>query len=239
MGESSSAVPVDLSEDNASPSPSRQAVASTQDAHLFQQIEKCRSESERLHSVGIADLMPVVRQCTLELRQACVTALAAAQASIELVNTRRWKRRGDVEDQNMKTLQEAMTSLSNAILAFKETNRHDLVEPYAKLIRQASSRHEQEMLPLRSLYLSFVFASDLLVVANSSLKITEDIREKMEKRQKNRFWVPKGLRLVGNIIFLRTSKEDSGFGEDATSDPVHDEVDVKYRKKNHFPIGCA
>jgi hypothetical protein len=135
-----------------------------------------------------------------------------------------------MEEQNVKDLGAAIALLSSAISMFKETHRKGIVEPYRTLISQARTMQEQEMLPLRSLYLSFVFAADLLVVANASLRIMEGIREKMEKRQHNRLWAPKGLRLIGNVIFLRTSKEDSGFGEDANSDSANDEVNVKYRE---------
>jgi hypothetical protein len=183
-------------------------------------------------------LIPVVRQCTLELRNACVAGLGAAQASIDLINTRRWTWRGNLEDQNLNDLREAVSVLSNALSEFKETRRKDIVGPYATLIRQASSREAQQALPLRSLYLSFVFATDLLLVATSCLRMMTDIQEKMERRRTSRLWAPKGIRLIGNIILLRTSKEDSGFGEDADWDPPDDE-DAKYREDHGHPSKAA
>jgi hypothetical protein len=192
---------------------------STNDTYLLKQIHQRNSVAEKNYGVGVSETIIIVKHATLELRQACFVGLGAARASINLINERRWGRSAELDDENMRELREAITMLSTALSEFKETKRKLLVDPYVSLIRNAKTRREQETLPLRTLYLAFVFASALMVVAKSILDIMEFIRDKADKRRKNRLWAPKGLRLFWRLLLTRESKEREGFGEDVSPEP--------------------
>ena len=224
-------------EGNSTASSSSETVSgspNTNDEYLLKQIHQHNLVAETSHSVCMDDLIPIIRQSTIELRQACIGGLGAIQASINLVNGRRWSRRADLDEQNIRELDEAIQVLSSALFAFKDTKRKLLVEPYVPLIRGAKNRREQEALPLRPLYIAFVFASNLTVVSNSTLRVMELVRDKIHKRTKNRLWIPKGLRMLGKLLLTRERKEHSSFGEDLLSNPSDDERDQHYRERTTY-----
>lgn len=153
---------------------------------------------------------------------------------LEFVNKTRWKReskQGDEGNEGLlkreKELDEWAEKLRSALEDFKERRRLELVEPYAALIEsegrsdpaaeQADSIDDDDIgpatamkksfLPLRGLYVSYVFGASLIAVADVILVLVDLVRSKVAKRRKNRLWAPKGLRSLANAVFFGRSGE--------------------------------
>ena len=197
--------------------------SSTSDSYLLRQLYQRNVAAEQAHNVTITDVLPALRDATHELRDACITALSAAQATIDFVNTRRWKRPSAADEENTQALTSSLTSLREALANFKDTHRKRIVTPYLPLLLAAQSGKEKEALPLKTLYVSFVFAANLIVVSDGIVDFMETIRGKVEKRAKNRLWAPKGLRAIGKFVFARGDEGNAAFGED-TSRGVDEDV---------------
>ena len=79
----------------------------------------------------------------------------------------------------------------------------------------------------RSLYLSFVFSSNLIVVCNAVVTLAENVIATTAKRSRARLWAPTGLRHLGK--FLRESRRSvqDAVGEDGQPEETVESEDRK------------
>lgn len=202
----------------------------TNDTYLLRQIHKCNTVLEQNHSVRIEHVLPIINQATAELRRACAEGIEAAKASIDSVNQCRWHRNLERDTELTLGLDEAITRLLSTLVAFKETNRLILLEPFMSMLKTPKTREEQDSLPLRSLYLSYVFGSNLIVTSDGLLSFMELVRNTVSKRKNQRLWAPKGLRKLGKLFTVRGGKTDGVFGDDAAPLAADlDQDDQEYR----------
>ena len=199
--------------------------ATSNDTYLIQQICKRQDSLETQHSLHIDDMLPVIRNATADLREACCDGVATMQASIDAVNKNRWRTDADGVTKSHQEFEASIAQLSATLAAFKETNRKWLIEPYMPMLRNADTREARRDLPLRSLYLSYVFATNLIVVGDVLLSLMEQVRTTSEKRKSNRLWAPKGLRAIKKLFTERNHDDTAAaFGEDEVPEQTETEL---------------
>ncbi|KII87451.1 hypothetical protein PLICRDRAFT_163585 [Plicaturopsis crispa FD-325 SS-3] len=218
---------VSTEDGTATPSPAPSKISIALDTSLLRQVHARNSELEIAHSLRMQDLLPVIKAATQELREACIAGISAAQATVDLVNKARWRRNTDLEAEHAHTLDSATERLTQALAAFRERERTLLSAPFEDLIRGAKTRQEREALPLRSLYMAYVFAANLMSTAHVIVMFMEKVRETQGRRKKNRLWAPKELRAIAKLVTQR-EREDGALGDDVK--PQAEAADVEHEE---------
>jgi hypothetical protein len=212
--------------------------ATSNDTYLLQQIYRRHDSLETLHSLHIDDMLPVIKDTTADLRHACCNGVATVQASIDAVNKNRWRIDAEATTKCHQNFDASIAQLSATLTAFKETNSKMLIEPYMPLLRDAHTREARRALPLRSLYLSYVFATNLIVVGDVLLSFMEQVKATGEKRKNNRLWAPKGLRSIKKLFTERDDEDAAPFGEDRAPEKTEIELNQNsYREYRSFTFG--
>lgn len=175
--------------------------------------------------------MPVLKDCSEHLRQACVQAVGATQAYLNHINTRRWTGK-DIEKELSEALDEAQTNLQMALKRFKDDDRLALLKPFQHLLDSVKTRSDADVLPLRSLYACYVFAANLILTSESTSSLVNFVQITASKRRKNRVWAPTGLRAIAKLFTVKGDNADNVFGDEAQPAPTFDEdpVDAGYSK---------
>ncbi|KIM71841.1 hypothetical protein PILCRDRAFT_93686 [Piloderma croceum F 1598] len=216
---------------SAVPSTETLPSATSNDAYLLHQIYRRHDSLESLHSLHIEDILPVIKNSTADLREACIEGLGAAQASIDIVNTCRWRTDAEAVVNCHQRFDAALARLSAAMTAFKDTNRKLLIEPFMPVLMEADTREARRALPLRSLYLSYVFATNLIVVGDVLVTFMEQVRTTLEKRKHPRLWAPKGLRAIKKFLTERDHEDAAVFGEDSAPEKTETGINEEsYRR---------
>lgn len=227
------------------------------DTLLIRQLWTSTRVLEEEYGLRPGDLIPVLKECTRDLRQACVGGLGAARSVIEKVNTRRWwgneKSKGgtggvmeekagefvDVDVDQETQLNVAIERLRTEIQAFKTHKRLAIVHPFIPAI-SAFEKHAHKKskdLPLRMLIQCSVYCAVLVTASNSILTLLLKIQKATRKRKKSRLWAPKGLRAVGKILLGRSWGDRSaeailGEGERPDVDEVERDEEKVYRESD-------
>ncbi|KAH9925739.1 uncharacterized protein B0H18DRAFT_1007982 [Fomitopsis serialis] len=163
-------------------------------------------------AVPLSELIPILHSCTAPLRTAVVEALSAVRAVFDSVNTRRYKR-GSTEhlDETLVTLDAATANLTRALDAFRTTDRLALLEPFASFLNPSA---EQELpkagsTPFRSLFIAYVFASNLVSVGGAVRVLAEGVARTAKSRRRNHLWGP-GAIALGKVLGRRRRGERGG-----------------------------
>ncbi|KAJ7619832.1 hypothetical protein DFH06DRAFT_1482861 [Mycena polygramma] len=211
------------------------------ETQLLRSFHTQHAALEAAHNVRPADVLPVLDACTRSMRRATIDALSAIGAEIARVNRTRWRRRTDSGESE---LDKAAASLGAAIEEFKTVRRMELLQPFAALLdvhaaaaneNETNEARERELLPLRSLFIAYVFVSNMLSIAEAVQVLLGAVQDINAKRTRGaRLWAPTGLR---NVWWLLTTKGDSGdgaaaFGEDTSAGVgvIGEEGENDYRK---------
>ncbi|KAJ7132494.1 hypothetical protein C8R44DRAFT_978049 [Mycena epipterygia] len=223
--------------------PARPADPHRHETYLLRQIHTRNALLEATHSVRPADVLPLLSAATRPLRTATIAALAAVRAHVVHVNRTRWRRdpAGDVACR--EALDAAGVILGDAVREFNEKGRMQLLAPFLPLLDAAAASAEgvngvingdkAEDLPLRSLFIAYVFVANLVAVAEAVLVLLGAVQGIEAKRPRARLWAPTGLRGVWKIVTARGDKADGAFGEDTSmvvEDMRHAEQDKEYRR---------
>ena len=209
------------------------------DTTLLRQLREQHQVAESTYSVRMRDVMPTLEQSTADLRSACSAALGSMKAVLDDINTRRYSRKGPKEsDLHIAELDGALDRLRVALEEFKTTRRLQLTGPYESLFSNA--KEGQGYLPLRSLYVSFVFAGNLIVLADAVVTLMEYMQLTAHKRRKNRLWAPGSLRALGKALFSKGSEMEQVAGEDSTPEPEEDmkRKEAPFSKVRYSVCGC-
>jgi hypothetical protein len=199
------------------------------DTFLVQQMYQRNEASERENSLRLADLSPLLREATAELRSAASNALNAIGRIINFVNATRWSWRSTAHalSEQERELDSAAERLRGALVEFKETKRLRLLEPFEPHLGTPGA-------PLRGLYTCYGFSASIVVVSEAILAVTDIVRQTTNTRRKNRLWAPKGLRHIVQVMFAEKSAEGDpcACGETEEVNEVVPEEDGtgKYRK---------
>lgn len=170
------------------------------------------------------DVMHVIEESTADLRSACSDGLCATKTVLDGINTRRYSRQGAKDsDRHLTDLDAALERLRTALEEFKNSRRLQLLQPFESVLEDARTseplRLRPSAVPLRSLYVSFVFATSLVVLADAIIGLMEYVQLTAHKRRKNRLWAPGGLRALGRAIMSRGDTSDQAAGEDHAPQP--------------------
>ncbi|GJE92380.1 fusaric acid resistance protein-like domain containing protein [Phanerochaete sordida] len=209
----------------------------TGDTPLLRQLRHKHSAAESAHAVRMHDLLPVIEDATAELRAACAAGLAATQAVLDSINTRRYARQGDRESgARLAALDAALEQLRGALAAFQDVRRRALLAPFGGVLADARAAPPAALrpgaLPLRSLYVSFVFAANLVVCADAVRGLMEYVQLTAHARRRNRLWAPGGLRALARALVARGDTSDQAAGEDHAPQPDAEvkEEELPYRR---------
>lgn len=210
------------------------ATVTSNDTHILRQICRRHDELEAQYSLQIQNMLPMIKDATAELREACVDGAANAQAVLEGINNSRWRRPTGGDEACREAFHTALARLEVAFATFKEKNRHMLIEPYIPLLKEARTKEERQAVPLRSLYIAYVFATNLMMVADGLLAVMVKVRDTTAERERNTLWAPKGLRALKKLFTEREHEDGAEFGEDRSPEtPEKNTADESYRE---FPL---
>lgn len=199
------------------------------DTYLLRQLLRKNHSLEEANMVRFQDVMPVIRESTKDLRDACSDGLQAIKDVFDSINLKRWTRGGAADsEQRVQDLTKSIERLKTALEAFKTSNRLQLLEPFQSIISSCKTKEARSSLPLRSLYVSFVFASNLIVAADGIIDLMETVQHTASKRTHNRIWAPGSIRAVLKALTTRGDHSDQVIGEDEQPEVVaEDEKDMK------------
>ncbi|KAH9896908.1 hypothetical protein C8Q73DRAFT_642067 [Cubamyces lactineus] len=217
-------------EDTASVSDAGTTGTAVDDTILLRQFRERNLAAESEYRVRLVDVLPSVRESTADLRAAGVAVLASLKDLIIAVNTNRYKRGHALQDARLAELDKALITLRAALEEFKISKRLIILQPYQAMLQQAESGALNKF-PLRGLYISYVFAANLIAVSNGIISLAEDVNEIAMKRQHARLWAPKGLRAIGKLLRSRR-----GAGEDAVGEDPEPEEVVESEEKREYKL---
>ena len=213
-----------VSEDSQTTTESATSSTAVGDTHLLRQFRGLNSAAEAQYHVRLVDILPNLREATAGLRAACVDVLDALQKLIVSVNTKRYKRSHAEQDVCLLKLDEALNGLRNALEDFKNDRRFILLQPFRELLDTADAG-EMKSIPLRSLHVAFVYASNLVSTSTAIISLAEYVSITAAKRPKARLWLPTGLRAVGKAL---RSKGSEAVGEDTAPE---EEIEIHNTRK--------
>ncbi len=203
----------------------------TSDTYLLRQVHEMNTVVEEEHKVRILDILPILDESTRELRAACLQGIESIKRSLDLVNKGRWRSNPDMDGAVRDGLESDTALLQAAVHAFKEEHRLELLKPFIPIVENHVLTNA---LPLRSLYVSYVFGSTMVGVAEATIGLMILVGDTMEKRRKNRLWAPKGLRKLWKILSARGDQNNGVLGEDVSPHPaggnITAEEEMNYRK---------
>lgn len=203
---------------------------------------------EEQHGLRPHDLIPLLRECTRDLRHACIGGLGAAGNVIDEVNTRRWwgKRKSNKSHENGAAsadinegveLDVSIEQLRVAIASFKTHDRLAIVRPFIPIVQafETEANKKPKELPLRMLIQCSVYCAILITSAEAILDLLLKVQETSRKRTKSRLWAPKGLRAVGKVLLGRNHNDSQaqtilGEGERPEIDQIEEAEEEPYRE---------
>ncbi|THU86398.1 hypothetical protein K435DRAFT_822159 [Dendrothele bispora CBS 962.96] len=246
--------PTDPKEKSKAPKPSQPKSKSrlkpklTNDTYLMTQINQVNTSLESTYSLRLTDLVPVLSKSSLPLRQGCIRGLDVVKRNLENVNKHRWAvvldpwggARGKCKERDRGLegeLDEAIEGLRGILEVFREKERLLILEPFTPLLQRSSSstfgspdswtEEELHSLPLRNLYLSYVFCTNLVGVAEALIPLMELVRSTVGKRRYERMWAPKGMRAVWKMVSVKGGEEGEGDTSRVLGDEYRREVKVQ------------
>ncbi|KAJ7177207.1 hypothetical protein C8R46DRAFT_1188789, partial [Mycena filopes] len=200
-GSSRLAGPLTSGTDIPSSSSSSTTVAGLSDTrwhetHLLRSIHTQNAAFEAQHALSPAHVFPLLDAATRDLRAALVVALTAVQAEITNANSTRWRRDPARDAACAAALDEAGTRLAAAIRAFNAERRLELLAPFLPLLdgtaknTSTGNTNTNTALPLRSLFVSYVFVSNVISVAEAVGLLVGAVQGISGKRARARLWAP-------------------------------------------------
>jgi hypothetical protein len=203
-----------------------------QDTYLMRQVYTRHAQRERQAGVTLKETMPLLESTTSDLRAACIACLSSSKAILDHVTAWRFRNGHEAHNQALADLTTSIEKLALARAAFMEHGRLTLIEPYLEMIKEADTFEKRKRLPLRALYLGYVFASNLVAIADSVITFAEEVQTTAGKRKKTRVWAPKELRALAKLCTARGGQEDAEdvFGEQGKveADKEEEEIEATY-----------
>jgi hypothetical protein len=190
------------------------------DTHLLHHVFYPDVTRESTLKVTLSEVLPRIREGTADLRAATIEAVVAVQDLIDTVNNDRLLSRSGPISPLEECLEAASEKLRTALDSFKERGVGVVLGAYGTKPRAD--------LPLRSLYLGYVFCSTTVIIGDVVLSLVQTVAETSARRRKVRLWAPSSLKHVVNALLKgRRKHEEQAFGEEEKSDSIDlDEDDL-------------
>ncbi|KAK0471132.1 hypothetical protein IW261DRAFT_1513189 [Armillaria novae-zelandiae] len=215
-------------------SDSTTTIPDTSDGYLLRRFHERNDTIEAEHKVHISEVLPIIDRSTGPLRQTISNGIEVIKQSLNHINKNRWSRNPDMDAQTRTELDKAIEELQSTLGDFKSTNRLALINPFKPILKNPELVVGSQTLPLRSLYVSYVFATTMINVAEATLGLMSLVGDTMEKRKANRLWAPKGLRKLWKILSAKGDQTNGVFGEDVSPHAVGrnapEELEVDHRR---------
>jgi hypothetical protein len=204
------------------------------DTHLLHHVFNPDKTRESTLKLTLTEVLPRVRDATADLRAATIEGVAAIQALINAVNSDRLFSRSGPMAPLEERLDAASDKLRDALDSFKARGPDAIIGAYG--------HKPQADMPLRSLYLGYVFGSTTVIIGEVVLSLVQTVAETNARRRKVRLWGPSSLRhVVKALLKGRRKNEEHAFGEEEKNDAYSDEDDIEeehYREYFYrLPIG--
>ncbi|KAG7440200.1 uncharacterized protein BT62DRAFT_1012986 [Guyanagaster necrorhizus] len=197
-------------------SDSTTTIPDTSDGYLLRRYHERNETIEAEHKVHVSEVLPIIDRSTGPLRQAISNGIETTKRSLNHINQCRWSRNADMDAQMRVGLDKAIEELQSSLGEFKKTNRLALINPFRPILNNRELTQGSQTLPLRSLYVSYVFATTMINVGEASLGLMTLVSDTMEKRKANRLWAPKGLRKLWKILSARGDQTNAVLGDDVS-----------------------
>lgn len=205
--------------------PSPETVSS--DTHLLQHVFNPDVTRESTLKVTLTEALPHVRDATAELRAATIEAVASVQALIDAVNSDRLFSRSVSTGPLEERLDAAGERLRAALDSFKEHGTEAILGAYGHKPRGD--------MPLRSLYLGYVFSATTVIIGGVMLSLVQTAAETSARRRRARLWGPSSLKhFVDSVLKGRRQNEERGFGGEE-HESYTDEDDIQEREYHLDP----
>jgi hypothetical protein len=195
------------------------------DTHLLHHVFNPDVIRESTLRVTLAEALPHVRDATAELRAATIEAVASVQALIDAVNNDRLFSRSVSTAPLEERLDAASEKLRTALDGFKEHGTGAILGVYGHKPRGD--------MPLRSLYLGYVFGATTVIIGEVVLTLVQTAAETSARRRRARLWGPSSLKnLVDSVFKGRRHNEERTFcGEEHESYTDEDDIqEQEYRE---------
>ena len=194
------------------------------DTHLLNHVFNPDVTRESSFKVTLTEALPHVREATAELRTATIEAVASVQALLNVVNTDRLFSRsvstGPVEER----LDAASEKLRIALDSFKQHGTDAMLGAYGHMPRGD--------MPLRSLYLGYVFGATTVIIGEVMLTLAQTAAETSARRRSARLWGPSSVKhFVDSVLKGRRQNEEQAFsGDEHESFIDEDDEEAEYRE---------
>ncbi len=189
--------------------------------HYMHQTHKRLEESEAKQKVEVHRLQATMAKASRATLEGCREVLDLIAGWTERTNKNRWALRHDAAAENaaIEELRRAAGNLQQSINSFIDDERLALLEPYRKhfKINVDGSLHldeESEMMfaqSSRPLFIAFVWVYSFSKVAQQVHTLAETFHDVASIRQKNKIWLPSGMRKMGKLIFSKKGSAGDTF----------------------------
>ena len=188
------------------------------DTHLLHHVFNTDLTRESSLKLTLTEVLPHVRDATADLRAATIEGVAAIQALINAINSDRlFSRSGPIAPLEER-LDAARDKLGAALESFKSRGPDAIAGAYGNKPRAD--------VPLRSLYLGYVFGSTTAIIGDVVLSLVQTVAETSARRRKVRLWAPSSLRhVVKAVLKGRRKNEEQAFGEEEKTDEYDEDED--------------
>lgn len=173
------------------------------------------NEKEGGSGRNIVQLLPILKQSSQRLRTACVDGLAGGIEWLEWTNTHRWARGnkayppGESVEEGLRKRKAAIEELKDALEEFRTVEHIKLLEPFRELFDEETGDfkdHPDNMsdadafrLSTRSLFISFVFVTNLISYATTLIDFLQTLLEVEARSPRNKIQWPTALRKIVKI----------------------------------------
>lgn len=208
-------------------------------------MRSIKHEEER-NGHALDQLLPILDETSSQLRSTCYDALANGIEWLDWVNSHRWRRGAKAypKDSDAATglslRRENIANLKAALANFRENEHPKLLEPFRNLFdpstgelltgKDAEDRNlsaARHGMSTRSLFLCFVFSTNLVSYATSLIEFLETLAEIEQRNPSNRFQLPTALGSLFKVAASPSARLNPlEMGNDEAELDDHEEVAV-------------
>ncbi|KAI0291950.1 hypothetical protein BC826DRAFT_1020543 [Russula brevipes] len=198
------------------------------DTHLLHHVFYPDIPRESALKLTPSEVLPYVRDATADLRAATIEGVTAVQELITTINSDRlFSRSGPIAPLEER-LDAVSDRLRTALDSFKEHGATSVLGGYGDKPRAD--------MPLRGLYLGYVFGSTTVIIGEVVLSLVQTVAETSARRRKARLWGPSSIRHVMDALLKgRPKNEEQAFGEEERADVYFDEEDILTKEQHLDP----
>jgi hypothetical protein len=212
----------DLASDHSAPAEEKTKRSDSVDPQpkpRIQHMLRAIKEQEKQHGHGLDDLLPLLRESSSDLRGECLSALETAIDWLGWANSHRWRfgrqvfPKGETAADGLQRRRQGIADLKRVLEDYRVNRNQQLLQPFKKLfdpntgelLPEGKDDGGQTGLSTRSLFLCFVFSTNLVSYATALVSLLETLADIEERNPSNRIQLPTAL---GSLFKVATSPGD-------------------------------